>query len=188
MPTPKLVTISGSLRAGSFNRMLLREAVHAFGPAEVVEADLNLPLYDGDLESSRGVPEAVHVLADLLRNADAIVISSPEYNKGITGVMKNALDWISRVKGPVFKNKPTVTMSANAGRTGGETGQFMLMSCLVPLQARVLPGPMLCIAGAENEFDEAGKLINDRYHKVLTGKMEALRAAAEEKEDAPVQP
>lgn len=176
MPDPVLLIISGSLRAGSYNRMLLREAVQAFGPAEVAEGDLSLPLYDGDLEDTEGVPERVQALAAQIREADAIVISSPEYNKGISGVLKNALDWLSRVKGPVFKGKPTVTMSANAGRTGGETGQFMLLSCLVPFHARVLPGPMLCVAGAGEEFDTAGRLTNDQYRKVLTTKMAALRA------------
>ncbi len=177
MADPTLLTISGSLRKGAFNRKLLKEAVAAFGPAKVIEADLNLPLYDGDLEQAEGVPQSVQTLAEQVKNADAVVISSPEYNKGITGVLKNAFDWISRTEGMPFKNKPTVVMSANAGRTGGETGQFMVMSCLVPLQAHVLPGPMLCIAAAGDEFDENDRLTNDRYRKVLAGKMEALRSA-----------
>ena len=177
MAKPKLLLISGSLRQGSFNRMLLGEAERAFGDAEVTRADLNLPLYDGDLEETEGVPSAVQALAEQIKNADAVVISSPEYNKGITGVLKNAFDWISRVEGMPFKGKPTMVMSANAGRTGGETGQFMVMSCLVPLQAHVLPGPMLCVAAAGKEFDDDGRLTNEHYLKVLRGKMEALRAA-----------
>lgn len=178
MAHPKLLTISGSLRKGAYNRMLLAEAVKAFGPAEVMEADLHLPLYDGNLEDAEGVPEKVHTLVEQIKAADAVVISSPEYNKGITGAMKNALDWISRVPGGAFKGKPTVVMSANAGRTGGETGQYMLLSCLVPLQAHVLPGPTLCVAGAGKEFAEDGSLPNEQYQKVLKAKMEALREAA----------
>ncbi|WP_306151836.1 NADPH-dependent FMN reductase [Roseovarius sp. MMSF_3281] len=177
MSKPKLLTISGSLRKGSFNRMLLAEAVKAFGEADVTSADLNLPLYDGDLEDANGVPQSVQTLAEQIKNADALVLSSPEYNKGITGVLKNALDWVSRVGGMPFKGKPTAVMSANAGRTGGETGQFMVLSCLTPLQAQIIAGPLLCVAGAGNEFDEAGNLTNDHYLKVLRGKMEALRAA-----------
>jgi chromate reductase len=176
MSDPTLLTISGSLRRNSYNRMLLKEAAAAFGPARVIEADLRFPLYDADQEEAEGVPGEVSVLAEQIRTADAVVISSPEYNKGISGVMKNALDWVSRVKGPVFKDKPTVVMSANAGRTGGETGQFMLLSCLVPLQPMVLPGPLLCVAGAGDEFDEAGALTNERYRNVLAKRMEALRA------------
>lgn len=177
MSKPKLLTISGSLRKGSFNRMLLAEAVKAFGEADVTNADLRLPLYDGDLEEAEGVPQSVQALAEQIKNADALVISSPEYNKGITGVLKNAFDWVSRVDGMPFKGKPTVVMSANAGRTGGETGQFMVLSCLTPLQAQIIAGPLLCVAGAGNEFDDNGCLTNDHYQKVLKGKMEALRAA-----------
>lgn len=177
MAIPKLLVISGSLRKGSYNRMLLKEAQTAFGKAEIIEADLNFPLYDGDLEEAEGVPDDVKTLTDQIKNADAVVISSPEYNKGITGVLKNALDWISRVEGMPFKGKPTVVMSANMGRTGGETGQFMTISCLIPLQAQIVNGPMLCIATAQNEFDDNGALTNDHYKKVLSGKMDALRTA-----------
>ena len=175
MSDPKLLTISGSLRKGSFNRMLLREALRAFGPADVTEADLALPLYDGDLEKAEGVPSRVKTLAEQVRDADGIVIASPEYNKGITGVLKNALDWISRVEGMPFKGKPTVVMSANLGRTGGETGQYMLLNCLAPLQADTLPGPMLCVAAASREFDENGILTNEQYLKVLQARMDGLR-------------
>lgn len=176
MSTPKLLTISGSLRKGSFNRMLLKEAVHAFGEADVTEADLNLPLYDGDLETSEGIPASVQLLADQIKQADAIVISSPEYNKGIPGVLKNALDWVSRVSEPVLKDKPTVVVSAAAGRTGGETAQFMVLSCLTQLQVRLLPGPAVLVAAAMNEFDEGGALKNDRYKETLVTRMQALRA------------
>lgn len=176
MSTPKLLTISGSLRKGSYNRMLLKEAAQAFGEAEVTEADLNLPLYDGDLEQAEGIPAPVATLAEQVKEADAIVISSPEYNKGIPGVLKNALDWVSRVEGAVFKDKPTVVVSAAAGRTGGETAQFMVLSCLTQLQVRLLPGPSVLVAGAMNEFDENGALQNELYLKTLATRMQALRA------------
>lgn len=179
MSSPKLLTISGSLRKGSYNRMLLKEAAEAFGPAEVTDADLHLPLYDGDLEEAEGVPAEVHRLTDQIREADAIVISTPEYNKGVTGVLKNALDWTSRVKGMVFKGKPTVVISASAGRTGGETGQFMTLSCLSQLQPKLLFGPGVLVAGAGNEFDDQGRLKSDSYKSALKTRMEALRAEVE---------
>ena len=179
MADPTLLTISGALRKDSYNRMLLAEAARAFGPAQVIEADLHLPLYDGDLEDAQGVPDGVHRLVEQIAAADAVVISSPEYNKGITGVLKNALDWLSRVKENPFKAKPTVVMSANAGRTGGEAGQFMLLACLMSYhQPDVLPGPMLCVAAAGDEFDAQGRLTNDHYLKLLSGKMQALRDRA----------
>ncbi|MEO0370209.1 MAG: NADPH-dependent FMN reductase [Pseudomonadota bacterium] len=178
MANPKLLTISGSLRKESFNRKLLAAAVDAFGPAEVTEADLNLPLYDGDLEEAEGIPASVTKLAEQIAGADAIVIASPEYNKGIPGVLKNAFDWVSRVPGGAFKGKPCVVMSAAAGRTGGETANYMVTACLLALQPDILPGPMVLIAGAQNEFDEAGKMSNETYLKAIQARMDALRAAA----------
>ncbi len=178
MANLKLLTISGSLRKGSFNRRLLANAVEAFGPADVTEADLNLPLYDGDLEEAKGIPELVQTLADQIKAADAIVIASPEYNKGIPGVLKNALDWVSRVPGGAFKGKPTVVLSAAAGRTGGETAHYMVVSCLLAHQPHLLAGPMVLIAGADREFDENGKLTNERYLNTLVTRMQALREAA----------
>ena len=177
MADPKLLTICGSLRKGSFNRKLLENAVEAFGAAEVMDADLNLPLFNEDLEAAEGIPASVQALADQLEAADGVIISCPEYNKGITGVLKNALDWISRTKGTKFAGKPTVVLSANAGRTGGETGQFTVVHCLLPMQPQLVLGPMVLVAGAHNEFDEAGKLKGKLYQKALSARMEALRAA-----------
>ncbi|SLN45770.1 FMN-dependent NADPH-azoreductase [Roseovarius litorisediminis] len=176
MTKPTLLAISGSLRKGSFNRMLMHEAARAFGDAEVLVADLNMPLYDGDLEESKGIPAQVQALADQISAADAVLISSPEYNKGIPGVLKNALDWVSRVPGAVLNGKPTVVVSAAAGRTGGETAQFMVLSCLTQLQVRLMPGPSVLVAAASNEFDENGNLKNELYKKTLTTRMQALRA------------
>ena len=170
-----LLTISGSLRTGSYNRKLLTEAVELYGPAERIDADIKLPLYDGDLEARDGLPDAVTRLVDQIRSADAVAIASPEYNKAITGVLKNALDWISRDKRSVLKDKPIAVMSANAGRTGGEAGQYMLRSCLVPLGARVLAGPGVMIASAGSEF-ETGRLENARYLETLGELMTRLRA------------
>ena len=176
MSNPTLLTISGSLRKDSYNRMLLANAVQAFGPATVLEADLNLPLYDGDLEAAEGIPAKVQTLADQIAHADAIVVASPEYNKGITGVLKNALDWVSRAEVTAFKDKPTVVIAASAGRTGGETAHFMTQSCLTQLQAHLLPGPAVLVAGAMNEFDADGQLTNTQYMHTLTIRMQALRA------------
>ncbi|MEL7279628.1 MAG: NAD(P)H-dependent oxidoreductase [Pseudomonadota bacterium] len=178
MANPKLLTISGSLRKGSYNRQLLAVAVEAFGPADVTEADLNLPLYDGDLEEAEGVPDSVTKLAEQVKGADAILIASPEYNKGIPGVLKNAFDWISRVPGGAFKGKPCVVMSAAAGRSGGECANYMVVSCLLALHPRLLPGPMVLVAGAHNEFDENGKLSNKLYLDGIKERMTALREAA----------
>lgn len=175
MDTPTLLGISGSLRAGSCNRRLVREAARLFGSCTFTEADLNLPLYNGDDEDAHGIPAPVQRLADQIAQADAVVISTPEYNKGLSGVLKNALDWVSRTEGTPWMDKPVAVMSAAAGRAGGERAQSTLRLCLVAFQPRLLQGPELHLADCRNQFDEAGQLISPQYTKTLTRLMEKLR-------------
>jgi chromate reductase, NAD(P)H dehydrogenase (quinone) len=174
---PILLGICGALRTGSTNRLLLTQAMHAFGPATHTIADLRLPLYDGDLEDAHGIPPSVQTLADQIASADAIIIATPEYNKALPGVLKNALDWVSRTKGAPFHDKPTAILSAAAGRAGGERAQFSLRLCLVPFRAHVLPGPEVMIAESGNAFDTEGQLIDARSVKVMTELMQNLRDA-----------
>ncbi|MFX0543613.1 NADPH-dependent FMN reductase [Roseovarius sp. S4756] len=174
MTKPVLLTLSGSLRKASYNRMLIAEAVRAFGAAEVIEADLNLPLYDGDVEDA-GTPASVQTLMDQVHRADALVIGAPEYNKGISGVLKNAIDWLSRAKPSVLKDKTAVIMSAAGGRTGGETGHFMTHQILTQLQVNVVHGPLILVAAAQNEFGEDGALNNDFLKGQVADRMARLR-------------
>lgn len=171
-----LLGISGSLRQDSLNRKLIREAARIGAAASYVEADLRLPLYDGDLEAESGIPEAVQTLTDQIAAADAVVISTPEYNKGISGVLKNALDWVSRTKPTPWAGKPVAIMSATAGRAGGERAQFNLRLCMVPFRTRIVQGPELLLGGASSHFDEEGKLKTDSYIEAMTGLMDALKA------------
>ncbi|MEE4188947.1 MAG: NAD(P)H-dependent oxidoreductase [Roseobacter sp.] len=172
----RLLGLSGALRKDSTNSKLLREAARLFGDCTFVEADLNLPLYDGDLEDASGVPESVALLARQITEADAVVISTPEYNKGPPGVLKNALDWVSRTKGGPWKGKPLAVMSAAAGRAGGERAQMVLRGFMVPFQPRILQGPEVHLADSSNEFDAEGRLTSEIYTKTLTMLMEGLRA------------
>jgi chromate reductase len=176
MGTHNLLGLSGALRAGSTNRKLLREAARLFKTAEFTEADLNLPLYDGDAEAAQGIPDAVQHLADQIAAADAVVISTPEYNKGPSGVLKNALDWVSRTKGAPWREKPVAVMSAAAGRAGGERAQMVLRGFLVPFRPRLVTGPEMHLADSSNQFDAEGRLTGELYLKTLTELMEALRA------------
>ncbi len=170
-----LLGLSGALRRASANRQLIREAARLFGAADFTEADLNLPLYDGDLEEGEGIPEAVQHLAAQIAQADAVVISTPEYNKGPSGVLKNALDWVSRTSGTPWADKPVAVMSAAAGRAGGERAQMVLRSFLVPFQPRLLSGPELHLADCRNQFDADGRLISAPYTKTLQALMDKLR-------------
>lgn len=176
MSTPTLLGISGSLRAGATNRKLLREAARLFGECSYVEADLRMPLYDGDLEDKDGIPAPAAAIADQIAQADAVLISTPEYNKGPSGVLKNALDWISRVDGNPWADKPVAVMSAAAGRAGGERAQMILRGYIVPFQPRMLMGPEVHVSACHNAFDDTGALTGEFYPKVLTELMQKLRA------------
>ncbi|NKX43082.1 NADPH-dependent FMN reductase [Roseicyclus persicicus] len=178
MSSLRLLGICGSLRAGSWNRKLMLEAARIFDPAEFVDANLRLPLYDGDLETAHGIPPEVQLLADQIKAADAIVIAGPEYNKAMSGVLKNALDWVSRTKGGPWRDKPVAILSAAAGRAGGERTQMTLRHALTPFRARVLPGPEVMIAAPDREFDAEGRLVNEMPVKLLTELMADLRRAA----------
>lgn len=171
-----LLGIAGSLRRDSANRKLIREAARLFDPATFTEADIRLPLYDGDLEDSDGIPPEVQTLADQIAAADAVVISTTEYNKGPSGVLKNALDWISRTKTKPWTGKPVAVMSAAAGRAGGERAQLVLRTFMVPFRTRILQGPELHLADGRNQFDAEGRLTSELYLKTLTELMSALRA------------
>ncbi len=173
-----LLTIAGALRKASTNRMLAAEAARLFAPDTLTIADLRLPLYDGDLEDNEGIPPEVQRLADQIAAADAVVISTPEYNKALSGVLKNALDWVSRTKGSPWRGKPVAIMSAAAGRSGGERTQSSLRLALAPFRVRIVPGPEVLVADSRNAFDENGRLLSERYEKTLRELMEALRAEA----------
>jgi chromate reductase len=175
LPDPVLLGIAGALRAGSTNRLLLRETARLFGPCHLAEADLNLPLYDADSEERDGIPAMVQGLADQIAAADAVVISTPEYNKAPPGVLKNALDWVSRTPGNPWLDKPLAVMSAAAGRAGGERSQSILRLMMVPFRPRILQGPELHVADCRAQFDGDGRLADDRYAKTLRALMTLLR-------------
>lgn len=176
MTQPTLLGISGALRADSTNSKLIREAARLFGPCNFVEANLHLPLYDGDIEDGPGIPDEVQTLADQIAAADAVVISTPEYNKAPSGVLKNALDWVSRTKAKPWQDKPVAVMSAAAGRAGGERSQSILRAMMVAFQPRILQGPEMHLADTRNQFDENGQLKSDLYVKTLQALMDKLRS------------
>ncbi|MEM7472451.1 MAG: NAD(P)H-dependent oxidoreductase [Pseudomonadota bacterium] len=171
-----LLGISGSLRKSATNRLLIREAARLGEASSFVEANLHLPLYDGDLEAAEGVPAAVQLLADQIAAADAVVISTPEYNKGISGVLKNALDWVSRAEGKPWAGKPVAIMSATAGRAGGERAQFNLRLLMMPFRTRLMQGPEVLVANSSKAFDDNGHLEGELYQKMMRELMGALKA------------
>lgn len=178
MADGKLLGISGSLRQGSWNSKLMRAAAASFQPDSFVEGDLRLPLFDDDDQQSKGIPDAVRTLASQIEDADAVIIASPEYNQSLTGVLKNALDWVSRVEGTPWRDKPVAIVAAAAGRSGGARAVYSLRLAMMPFRARVLPGPEVLVAAPFREFDAEGRLTNERYQKALDELMAELRREA----------
>lgn len=169
-----LLGLSGSLRRASTNTLLLRVAARHFGD-EFVEADLRLPLYDGDLEQRSGIPAEVDALADQIADADAVIIATPEYNQSISGVLKNALDWVSRVKGTPWDDKPVALMSAAAGRAGGARGNYALRLAMTPFRPRLLTQEVL-VAASHTQFDDDGALVSEQYDDSVKALMASLKA------------
>jgi chromate reductase len=175
MPSLTLTGLCGALRKGSTNRLLMQEAVRRFDPETFHDADLRLPLFDGDEEEAHGIPDAVQRLADQVAQADAVIVVTPEYNKGIPGVLKNALDWVSRTTGNPWRDKPVAILSAAAGRAGGERSQNMTRLCLTPFRPRLLTGPEVMVAQSGDQWDESGRLTNARSAGAVDELMQELR-------------
>lgn len=170
----KILGLSGALRKASTNRKLLREAARVYGAADYVEADLALPLYDGDVEEAEGLPAGVQTLVAQIAEADAVFISTPEYNGGISGVLKNALDWVSRSDAKPWAGKPVALMAAAAGRAGGARAHHDLRLAMAPFQARIAIGPEVLVAASYEQFDAEGRL-SQAYIAFLEPLMQAVR-------------
>ncbi len=173
--TLKLIGISGSLRAGSFNTMLVHEAARCFGECDFEMTNIRFPLFDEDLEA-KNFPAEVTALAEKISQADAVVIATPEYNKNLSGSLKNALDWLSRTKPQPWARKPVAILSAAAGSTGGVRAQYSLRHCMTTFNPRILQAPEIMIAFAGKAFDETGRLVDEKSVQYLTRQMDALKA------------
>ena len=174
----ELLQICGSLRQGSVNRMLMEEAGRLW-PGKTAMGEIRMPLYNGDDEDRDGLPASVQDLVAQIANADAVIIATPEYNGGIAGVLKNALDWVSRAKPSPWAGKPVAVMSAAAGRAGGVRAQTMLRSCMTPFNVKLAAASEVAIASAGSEFDENGHLVSERYQASVARLMAALKADVE---------
>lgn len=166
----KVLGISGSLRTGSYNRKALQIAkkMAAELGAEVSEIDLkelNLPLYDGDIEA-QGLSESVKKLKSAIEAADVLLIASPEYNYSISGALKNALDWASR-SGNSFDGKWAVIFGASSGSFGTLRGQFQLRQIFYDLNVLVLPQPQVFIKSAGEAFNPDGSFKDEKLHEQL---------------------
>ncbi len=152
----RVLAISGSLRQDSINTALLRAAAQMAPEGMTIERhDLRgIPLFDQDLENGNE-PESVLRFRDAISRADALLIGVPEYNSGITGVLKNALDWASRPSGKsTLPNKTAALVGATPGAGGTRLAQQMTRQILSQLRVLLLPSPAFYLAGAGSKFEK----------------------------------
>jgi chromate reductase, NAD(P)H dehydrogenase (quinone) len=175
----RLLGIAGSHREGSYNRGLLR-AARELAPegVELVEFDVSgLPFYDGDLEAA-GDPEPVTELKEAIRDADALVIATPEYNRGLPGVLKNAIDWASRpALASPLAGKPVALMGASTGLGGTARAQQQLRDALEFPGAIVLQQPEVLVSEAYLRFDEHGELVDEPTREEIAALLAELTTA-----------
>ena len=173
--TFEILAISGSLRRESYNTGLLRAARRrAPDGVDLRIFDLKgIPLFDADLEAE-GYPARVQELHAAVGAADALLIASPEYNWGITGVLKNAIDWASRPPGEsTLSGKPAAIVGATPGPGGTRLAQLMVRNVLTALVVKILPAPGFYLGGAADKF-ENGELRDESTAERLDGVVSAL--------------
>ncbi|WP_407289105.1 NADPH-dependent FMN reductase [Streptomyces sp. BP-8] len=143
--------------------------------------EFDMPLYDGDLETAHGLPDGALALRDRLEWCDAFVLASPEYNASVPGVVKNAIDWVSRVRPQPFKTKHALLVSASPSLIGGNRGLWALRVPLEHLGTRVYPD-MFSLAGAHKGFTEDGQLtdagLQQRLGETVTAFLRLVEADA----------
>ena len=171
----KIVAISGSLRADSYNTKLLR----AFKNLASSDVDIdilnisNLPLFNEDLEAN--FPQVAWDLKKKIEEADAVIFASPEYNRGITSALKNAVDWASRPWGKnSFEGKVVAVTGASSGAIGTAVSQQDLKKIMLYLDSYVIGQPEFFLGIAQNKFDETGNVIDEKTKEHITGFLEVI--------------
>lgn len=163
---PTIVGISGALRRSSYNAALLRAAVE-LAPAGLsieVASIRDFPLYDGDVEVEQGVPERVQAVKDRIAAADGLLLVTPEYNNSVPGVLKNAIDWLSRPPKDVpsvFGGRPVALMGATPGPGGTILAQAAWLPILRTLGTELWAGPRVYVSNAAKAFDGEGRLVDE---------------------------
>ncbi len=166
----RVLAFAASFREGSLNRRLITRAAHiARELAEVELADFRefeMPLYDGDLNHSQGLPPGAQALKARVESADAILIATPEYNYSIAGTLKNAVDWVSRARPMPWRGKSILLMSASPSPMGGIRGLWQTRIPFEGCGALVFPD-MFALAHADKAFSEDGSLLDPKLEERL---------------------
>jgi len=170
-----ILAFAGSLRKGSYNKALIRAAVELAPKNVTMEVfDLEgIPPFNQDLENSP--TQRVKEFKEKIRNADALLIATPEYNYSIPGVLKNSLDWASRpYQENVLKGKSVAIMSASTGRFGGARAQYQLRQTFIMPNMYVVNQPEVMLASAAENVDATGRLTNEQTRALIRQLIEAL--------------
>src|SRR5262245_29680670 len=170
-----VITICGSLRKASYNRMLanllpsLAPAGMTIKPAPTIE----MPIYNADVQA-QGFPEAATALGNAVRAADGVIFVTPEYNFSMPGGLKNAIDWVSRLDNQPFKDKPIAIQSATNGILGGGRMQYHLRMTAIFLDALAFGRPEVFIGQAQTKFDDKGELKDDTARNIIKQQLEGF--------------
>lgn len=179
MPDVRAVGLIGSLRAGSFNRALWRAALAAVPEGLALEeAPIgDIPLYNADLQppATAAWPAPVARLREQVARADAVLFVSPEYNYSIPGVLKNAIDWVSRAPDPPFNDKPAAVMGATGGLWGTTRMQYHLRQVAVFTNLHLMNRPEMFVAQAKEKFGADGVLTDATSIRFLKEFLVAFR-------------
>ena len=173
----KILVICGSLRKASYNAALAR-ALPELAPPGMTFVDApayeTMPMYNEDIQNTSGFPPVAEDFAAAIRDADGVVIVSPEYNWTIPGALKNALDWVSRMKEQPFVNKPVAIQSCSQGPMGGSRMQYHMRMSLVYLKAFAFGTPEVIVANAQTKFDKDLKLTDEQTRKFVQQQLEGF--------------
>lgn len=165
-----VLVICGSLRKGSFNAMVANTLpeLAPTGMKITRSPTIVMPPYNADVQTGEGFPAPANALADAVRGADGVVFVTPEYNYSIPGVLKNAIDWLSRMQNQPFANKPVAIQSATQGPLGGGRMQYHLRQCMIFLDAFTFGKPEIFIGMAQNKVDaEKGVLTDEPTRNII---------------------
>jgi chromate reductase len=173
-----IVVICGSLREGSFNAALAR-ALPALAPPDMTltpaPSFAGFPPYNDDVRVKSGAPADVEAWASAIAAADGVIIVSPEYNWSIPGPLKNAIDWVSKLKDVPFKNKPVALQSCSTGQMGGGRMQYHLRMALQSIDAQMFGKPEIFVNFAAKKFDEKTLELTDQAVKdIVTTQLAAF--------------
>ena len=163
-----VLVICGSLRKGSYNAALTR-ALPGLAPPDmklITAAPIgDFPLYNADIQEASGFPPAAEDLAGAIRSADAVLFVTPEYNWSMPGVLKNAVDWVSRMKNQPFEGKPVAIQSCSQGPLGGARMQYHWRMSMTFLKAYIFGTPEIFVGGAAGKFDKETLALTDQPTK-----------------------